>query len=230
MRIIKAHLKRQRNNGHFQFFLAFEQITTDLNPAELKIEPQFEVWQLAFRDEDRALKKVTKSPLTPEIHAADAQRDEMFRGIVDTNRASLNHYDPEKKTACRRIQIVLDAYGNVTRLPITEKTSAIFNLLEELGASHHDDVEVAGLVGWAEQLECSNKNVDRLIAERWKEISERTNISMKDVRKRVDDAYTAIVDHIHALYDVFGGEIYENFIRRLNAVIETYNAASARRR
>jgi hypothetical protein len=74
-----------------------------------------------FADADTAYKKVMKSTLTKELQDLDKERDNLFRGLVEANRAALRHFDEEVrkrdlKTARQLKQKLLDfgvTYGSI---------------------------------------------------------------------------------------------------------------------
>ncbi len=80
-----------------------------------------------------------------------------------------------------------------------------------------------------EELERKNQALDELIKQRYDESAQRSDLVLKEVRAQVDDAYRAITERIDALMLIEGSVVYEEFIRRLNVVIEKYNNTLARR-
>jgi len=229
MTIETFRLGHLRVDEHFQFNTEFCDLVTRVNPATLKIEPQFNAYLALYAREDEALKKITKSAITDDIQQADHVRDVTFSGMTGANRAALKHFRPEKVTAAKRLQVLFDTYGNIARKPLNEQTSAIYNLLQELKGAYAADVAAAGIDDWVQELEANNGAFDLLVKSRYDESAQRTNLVLKEERLRVDDAYRTIVERINALMLIEGGEAYENFIRQFNVVIEKYKNAIARR-
>jgi hypothetical protein len=196
----------------------------------LKIEPQFIAYIALYNKEDDVLQKIMKSMLTDDIQASDAQkRDVTFRGLVNANKAALSHYDEEVRKAAKRLQIILDAYGNVARMRSNEETSAIYNLNQELREKHAPDVAAVGLNDWINKLEADNNEYAALVKSRNIELSQRSDLTMKDVRKEVDAAYRTIVERIEALMLIEGEEAYLPFVKRLNVTAEKYKNLVAQR-
>jgi hypothetical protein len=229
MKTEKINLHLLRNDEHFQFQTEFKDLITSATPAALKIAPQFDAYLLLYTQEDESLKKIMKSAFTEEIESADRQRDLTFRGMVDANRAALNHFRADVKTAARYLQVVFDTYGNLARKPLNEETSAIYNLLQELNGTYAEEVTATGIADWAKELEANNKAFEALMKNRYDESAQRTDLVLKEVRTQIDTACRTITERIDALALIEGGEVYDGFIRRLNVVVEKYNNVIASR-
>ena len=218
-----------RNNEHFQFNTEFRDLVVAETAEKLKITTPFDNYIICYNNEDVALQKITKSATTEQIDAADKLRDPTFRGMVDTNRAAINHYEELVRAAAKRIQVVFDTYGNVAALPLNEETSAIYNLLQELSTNYSADMRTVGISGWASTLGVQNAEFDALVKSRNDERAGKTELKMKETRAETDNAYNAIVTLVNALIVVEGAENYETFVRKLNSYIEQYNTAVAQR-
>jgi hypothetical protein len=153
--------------------------------------------------------------------------------MADGNASALNHFLPEVAAAARRIQIVLDTYGNLSRLPVDEETSALGNLLAELDKNYPADMEKTGLAEWSKELKRRNSVLDELVQNRYIETAGRTDPSMKmkDARAEAEEAYRVLALCLEALWHLaVNGEEKEPFaqcIRLLNAIIRHYNTVLA---
>lgn len=224
------HFAHLQNDEHFQYHDEFGDLLEISGVEKLKVDTWYRVWKNAFAREDLALKKISKSALTEEIRAVDAQRDVIFRGMADTCKTAVNHYDETVKKAAREVQIVFNTYGNLARKGLTQKTSAIDNFLQEIKENYAENATKIGLDGWAAKLKEANTECERLQKARWDEAAKRSDVVMKDARAAVDAAYTDIVDRIEARKLLDEGEIFDEFLRRLSVMIDSYNAAIVRRR
>lgn len=230
MKIKNLYLYRLRNFAHFQFHAEFRNLVTKFTPDALKIAPLWEAYLPLYDREDSALKKISKSAVTLKIREADAARNEAFSAMADTQSASRKHFDPVRREAARRLQPVFDAYGNVAKEPLNEKTSAIYNLTQDLlGGKYADDSRDADIFELARELERRNSALDELVRRRYDEAGKRCDVTMKPARDAVDAAYKAIVARINALAEVEGAAAYEEFMLTLNAVIDKYSAMRRRR-
>ncbi|MDR2887681.1 MAG: DUF6261 family protein, partial [Bacteroidales bacterium] len=199
MGIENLHLAHLVNNAHFQLQTQFGNLIVATGAAALKIEPLYTTWHTSFRLEDDVIKKITKSPLTGSMDAADRRRDVAYRGIAETNRAALNHFWEVVRTAAGHLTIVFNTYGNVVRMPLNEETAAITNLLQELKGTYAGDVETVGLQNWVKELETANNAFEQLAEQRHGETAGKTDLVLRHVRADVDAAYRAITRRIEAL-------------------------------
>lgn len=237
MGFLSIHLKGMRNDQHFQYQGDFGELVDNTGAEDLKIVPLFEDWKAGYAQENEALKKISKSPVTEAINLANAHRDNMFRGLSDTLKGMLNHYEPKKVEAAKLLQIVFTTYGNIASKPLSEKIGIYANLIEEVHADHYAAaVETCELNDWFDVLETCNDDVRVLIKQRDEENAGRSMIVLKEARRTVDLAHNAILKRITSLLDVEGSadperkEFYEQFIRRLNAIIERHNNSISARR
>jgi hypothetical protein len=230
MKIKKIDLSRLRNDEHFQFHTEFRDLVMAGTPQNLKVVAQLNAFLPLFTQEDGALHKIMKSALTADMEAADRRRDELFRGMADANLSAANHFSDGVRAAARRLQILFDTYGNVAAKTLNEETAALTNLLQELTGAYAEDTKTVGIADWAPALNIANADFERLTKGRYDEDTLRTDLVLKQVRVQVDAAYRTLTERIDALMLVEGGELFENFISRLNTVIEKYRNVVAQRK
>jgi len=225
MKIQKIYIAHLRNSEHFQFLIEFIKLIVKFGAEMLKIADLHSRFALLLEKEDAALKKIMKSALTAEIQAADKRRDRLFRVMIDSNKATLVHFDDEVQAAAKRLKIVFDTYGNLAQKPLNEASADIYNLLQDLNLKYTADIEKAGLTAWVRELGSANATFSNLIDNRYEETAMRTDLVLKECRQNVDEVYLAIVDRINAYVVIEGDTKYAEFIRNFNAVIEKYNEA-----
>ena len=225
-----ARVYNYRNNEHFQFHSEVKDLINDASPTKLKIQTLFNPTYIeAYRNEDIVLQKINRSSITGDIKRLDSERDSIFRGLVDTQNAAMNHYNKTIANHAKLLQPVFDTFGNVSRLPLNEETAAIYNLTQELIVRHETAVEMVALKGWIDELSKKNKELDAAVKKRNAESADKTDIVMKEARATLDNAYNEIVLRINALNVVEGTAVFENFIKKLNAFIAKYNNTLAQR-
>ncbi|MDR2147931.1 MAG: DUF6261 family protein [Tannerella sp.] len=233
MKISKIKASNLRNDEHFQLHAEFNELLIEMGNIPgadpLKIQVQVEEYRAAYAKEDEALRKITKSVLTTDIKAADKVRDRTFRGIVDANKSALQHFNPTTEMAAKRLQVVLDTYGNVARKPINEETAAIHNLLQELKGAYATDAATVGITDWVAELEANNNAVADLVRDRYDEQAARTELVLKEVREQVDAAYRNITERIDAYVLIEDSALHKDFIRQWNIVVEKYSLIMAQR-
>lgn len=223
MKIEKISTHRLRNDAHFQFNVEFRNLVTTFTAETLGVKSMFDAYKTLLDKEDDALKKINKSSLTEEIRDADKARDETFVGLTKLNAAMLYHFNPAIKAAAKRIQIVLDTYGNVSKKPMNEQTSAIYNMLQELDLPKYvDDCINCNLNPWRNELKNRNESFEALIAKRDKETSSKSEVVMSKARVEVDNSYAAIIERINAAVIMEGEAKYADFVKQMDAIIARY--------
>jgi hypothetical protein len=231
MKAKKMHMPSLRNDEHYQFMTEFRLLIERYNPQELKIELWFAAFLTLHAQEDEALKKINKSLFTEKIEDADKSRDDIFRGMIDTNKGLLKHFSPGVRDAAKQLKIVFDTYGNLAPKPLNEQTSAVYNLVQDLNGRYAPDVTTAGIKMWVDELETSNNTVADLVRDRFEEAELRTDIVLRQKRGEVDEAYRAVIARVEAFAVVDdNAALFLEFIRSLNIVIDKYNDILAQRK
>jgi len=219
--IRKSHL---RNDEHFMLHTEFHNLLSTAGAENLRVAAQFAAYTVLLNKEDEGLKKITKSALTARIHDEDKARDELYDGMTALNAALLKSPHENKREAAKRLKIVFDTYGNISKKPINEQTSAIINILQELKGPYAADALLLGLTDYVNLIETHNNTLEALVRERYGESAAKTDVVMIEARQALDAAYDDITARVNALALLEGGAVCENFIRSLNTIIAKYTA------
>ncbi len=230
MKIKDFSLNRLHNEEHFQFFTSFRDLVLSLTALSLKIELLFNLFLAAYVNELTALNNVRKNFISDDLVLADDDRDSLFRGMSDAVKSGLNHYDPETRAAAKRLQIVLDTYGNLATKPYDAETGGLISLIHDFTTTYAADVAKLGLTAWVTELGLKNKAFEDLKNNRYSDIAVKTILKMKEERAKVDAIYNDIRERINALIIVEGEANYAAFVNEMNTRIEGYNNTIAIRR
>jgi hypothetical protein len=212
-----------RNDANFQFHTEFKELAEKLGPEALKIRPLFDAYLPLYDKVDLALKKIAKSAITEQIQEADKVRDEVWKGLVETNTASLRHFDEEVRGAAKRLKIVFDTYGNIAKKSLNEQTSATYNILQDLEGKYAPDVAKVGLGRWVSELKARNTAFAGLMRDRVDEGSLKIDIVLKKARTQLDEAYYAIAERVNAFVVIEGSADYEPFIKKMNINVAKFS-------
>jgi len=224
MNIVKVIMHNLRNDEHFMFHTEFRNLLTTAGAENLRVATQFGAYAALYNKEDEGLKKITKSSLTAKIHDEDKKRDEIYNGMTELNAALTKSPHENKREAANRLKIVFDTYGNISKKPINEQTSAIINILQELKGPYLQDAQLTGLTDYITLIETHNNALEALVRERYDESTAKTDVVLREARHALDTVYDDITARINALALLEGGTVCENFIRSLNTIIGKYNA------
>lgn len=230
MKIKEFALSRLRNEEHFQFLTSFRDLVEVSNPVNLKIEVLFGTFPPAYANELEALNIIRKNAISDDLIEADDVRDNVFRGMCDAVKSSLNHFNAEVRAAAKRLQVVLDTYGNLAAKSYDAETGALNSLINDFTGTYAADVATVGLTGWVTELAAKNKAYDDLKNQRYSDEASKTILRMREERVKTDALYHQLVERINALIVVEGEAAYAGFASELNKRIEGYdNTLSLRR-
>lgn len=229
MKCKRLRTEELRNEGWFIFFESLKELIEQYGADTLDIEALFSVLISFYEDADEALELIRKNVTTEQLAESDSQRDSIFRGMADTVKAASNHFDEGNRQAAKRLQVIFDHYGNLTRKQYDEETGAIHNLLQELYA-YPEDIDLLGLRTWMVQLEIKNNEFKALMKLRNSTESAKTNLRMKNIRVEADRCFRDILDRLDALMLLNGEEKYAPFVNELNTMIDRQSDVVAKRK
>ena len=230
MKIKDFSLSRLRNEEHFQFFSSFRDLVMMFTVLALNIELLFNLFLASLANELAALDLIRKNAISDDLIDADDERDSVFRGMSDAVKSALNHFNVDVRAAARRLQVVLDTYGNLAIKPYDAETGGLNSLINDFTTTYAADVARVGLNEWVVELQAKNKAFDDLKNNRYSAEAAKTILRMKQERLKTDAIYRQITERINALVIVEGEARYAGFVNELNKRIEGYdNTISIRR-
>ncbi|MDR2804742.1 MAG: DUF6261 family protein [Dysgonamonadaceae bacterium] len=220
--IIRIRLQRLKNETHVQFNENVNSVFVKYNPQELGFPALYYPYKSAFDNETKALDFIRKSEITAKIAEQDSRRDQIYRGLVDTVKGEMNHFEPTHVQAAERLYDVFKHYGNIVQKTLDDETAAINDLVRELNLPvNAQAIQLLNLSAWLYRLTEENRLLAQYMTERYVEISERTPLRMKQTRIETDKYYHAIVGQIENQI-LAGAVVNPAFIRELNTVIERF--------
>jgi hypothetical protein len=220
--IIRIYLQRLKNETHVQFNENANAVFVKYNPQELGFPALYYLYKDAFDKETQALDFVRKSEITAKIAEQDSRRDQLYRGLVDTVKGEINHFDPAHVQAAERLYDVFKHYGNIVQKTLDNETAAINDLIRELNLpGNAQAVQLLNLSTWLYRLSEENRLFAQYMTERYVETAEKTPLRMTTTRAETDQYYHAIVGQIENQI-LAGTVINPAFINELNAVIERF--------
>jgi hypothetical protein len=125
MKFRRFRIDDWKNEEWFQFHTEFKTLAEPYSPATLNIDALYATFLTLYANADAALEIIRKSATTEQLAEADHARDVVFRGFSDSVKAGLSHFNPAKREAARRLEIVINHYGNIARKSYDKETAAI---------------------------------------------------------------------------------------------------------
>ncbi len=230
MKCTRFTIEDLKNEEWFQFFTEFKDLIEQYGASALDIDALFATFLALYADADEALEIIRKSPITEQLADADSRRDGIFRGFADAVKSALNHFNPAKREAAKRLHVTFDHYGNIARKPYDEETASIYNFIQDMNGANAAEIDILGLNDWVVQLEVDNKAFAALMKNRDAEGAGKTELRMKDVRTEADRCYRDILDRFDALVIVNGKDKYAPLMKELGVVVNRYNNKIAQRK
>jgi len=229
MKVKTVRNSYMRNYEQFQFMMEVKSVFAPIADS-LNLKEQFAKFVACLDNEDEALQKIVKSATTEEIEIADLERDNLYIGMVSTNKtAAKYHYDNDVVAAAKRLKVLFDTYGDLARKPLNEETSGIYNMMQELRGKYAVYVGIMGILGWVDALEDKNKEFDVLVKDRNAENAAKTQFKMKECRNETDDAYFNMVEDVNAMIRIEGAAKFVQLVNSLNTLVDKYNLIIAQR-
>jgi hypothetical protein len=221
--ITRFRYEHLRNETHVEFHTNVNALFVKYTPEALGIETLYPPYKTLFDEEVAALDVIRRSELTAEIRAKDHERDRIYRGLAGSVKACRDHFDPAKRQAAEKLEVILEHYGNIARKRLDEKTAAIEDLHREWTKQENFlQVTTLGLGDWLAQLAQVNRDLEQLLMGRYEEAAKRPQIPMRSVRKELDKVFRTLLDLFEISVRVNKEETNKEFIAELNAVMERY--------
>jgi hypothetical protein len=222
--IIRLEYPRLKNETYVELHDIIGRVFVLFPPEQLGVVPQYTIYRTCYGKVVESLDVIIKSGYTELIGEQDRHvRDRVYRGFDDAVKSALNHFDPDKHEAARRIKIVLDKYGNIAAKAIDQETAAIDDLVRELQSGDYPALlTTLALNDWIEKLQTENQRFKDLMMARYDETAKRPDAHMRPARLATDKAFRELMRQLEALALVNGKEAYEAFFRELNAVLNRF--------
>ncbi|MDR2680799.1 MAG: DUF6261 family protein [Tannerella sp.] len=230
MKCKRFRIEDLRNEEWFQFYTEFKTLVEQHNPGALNIEALFATFLSLYAGADEAIELIRKSATTEQLAEADHARDIVFRGFADAVKAGLNHFDPIRREAARRLKIVFDHYGNIARKSYDEETASIYNFIQEIRTSYAAEIQTLEVYDWVNILEADNKTFDALKQTRYTEGAGKTGLRMANIRRETNNTWRDMLDRIDASMLLNGEAPYAPFVNALNIRTDHYIDILAQRK
>jgi hypothetical protein len=225
MKIKSFYLGQLHNGEHVAFHKeSFEQLS-QANPALLGVTEQFGTYDNAVIDQKRSIDVFSASTKSTESEKLDKRRDHGYSALKAYLKVYANDEDSALSEAAERILYVVRKSaienGDPVRLGLAKETTAINSLIRNLEPLR-SDIELIGATNRLNELTTANRLFEELQIERNVEKAGKHSGDVKAARAVTDAAYNAVVERINAQALLYGGEVFDSYIKKQNAVIDKY--------
>ena len=104
--------------------------------------------------------------------------------MIKMYAAALKHFESDIQKAAGRLKIVFNSYGNISRKPLNEQTSAVYNILQELQGKYAADVKTVSIEPWVAELQSRNNALSALMKDRYDESALKSDVVLRNGRIR----------------------------------------------
>lgn len=223
--IIPFFFRNLRNGEHDQLHNNFETEINAETAKKLNIEAELAPYLAARGNEKLALQAELGSAYTLNVTESDGFRDETDKGFCMFVESHLYHPDPEVRESARKINRIIDQYGNVRKLTYNDESSQMTNRNVEIVKNYAADLAKLGKgwgTAWLNSLDTANNQFVDHFGTRASDEATQVVINTLEARAATDAAWEAIARRINALVVVNGEADYAAFIDKVNYYID-YN-------
>jgi hypothetical protein len=180
-------------------------------------------------DYDKVLVKITKSAYSQQVKQLDMNRDVSYRALKSALKTESLSTDPEVVGAVHAIETFLDPYGNVPGLSLEAETRAIDAIVVALeGATYRPLVEKVGITAKVTRLKNDNELFKAKYNARTAEYMEQETADNAELRKKVNEVYTALCDYAAMKARLERGPVFDKVVTIVNTIRSQYAAQKNR--
>jgi hypothetical protein len=210
MKVIKFTLASLHNEEWFSFYTDFIKVVERFGAESLKIIVLFLRLIALYEKADKLLVVLRKSFHTKEMKRYDKERTDLCRGLNDVVKGMQHQPSEDKQKAALRMNNLLKQYQKTTiRGTLTEKSSGIYNLLQDLNGSYADNVTLLGLNEWVTAIQEAENKYLNCRSQRTEESVDKPKEALKLIRREIDSVYREIVTScdLKLSEDGLGGDV-----------------------
>lgn len=218
--ISSVSLERFSNGAHFVMMGDVLKHAEADPKIKQKVGNLIDDLKTAFAQEDEALRISQKNLKTDDIAAADALRDNIYRGYKKAVKAYLSFPLPEQAGHAKVLWQHMADYKIDPTMQLDKETGMLINFIDDLEKKHSAAVSALNLTAFVTQLKQANEQVRTLTGERTDERSTIVVGALRQARTSVDEAYRKLIQMVNALALVENDSAYLPFIQFMNQEIK----------
>jgi len=227
-RICLMHL----NNGeHHQFHFNLFTLINDCQLFLILPERSDFVRQY-YEDYDtqgKAMNRERGSARTREMIQSNRTRDEYDSSFRLKVKAAMLDANPVIREAATRIKFIIDKYGDLKRLPYSEKSGVMDVRFNELIENYITDLQRIDAETILAQLNGASHVFNNSFGTRSIEKLNAQKLNVLDTRRTLDADYRQIVVWINSLAVIEPSQIYDQLIDKINYQIAYFKQQVANR-
>jgi hypothetical protein len=222
--LLKPDVTRFSIADHVEFHkLSYRTVRN--NETVIQAPELINAYQAAVEQESDIYKWIRKSEYTEKKEKADHDRGQVYKGLVATVQAALNHFDPTTQEKAAHVHVLLQGYGDVNHMDYDGQTAAVDSIITNLRSPKYQNASLTlGLFPWINELEAKNNLFKTLVDDATEEKLEKPKVKPTVARHETDVALRAVTDRVSALATLNGPDNYQTFADEFNVRVEHYNS------
>ena len=228
------HLKHLRNTEFIQFIKDVLNIISANDPAELKVDNQYNHLKQLFDDLEVLFSTAHRSRITEELKALDFRRDTAINGISALISGYRRSAD---ETVCSHAKLLadnLDLYRHsIARESYQGETADLNKVIDDwlVKPGLKAAVTALNLDVWMTELADVNTKFNERYLARVEELASLPQSNLKAKRTEALTAFYMLRERLDACYTYNeGAEPFASVVNTINALVERYNALLANRK
>ncbi|MDL2315290.1 DUF6261 family protein [Bacteroidales bacterium OttesenSCG-928-C19] len=237
MKILALALTRLKNNEIFRFLSEITQLAEAALVSRVSMSAMSDaILELVnilndFLERlDKAIVALSKSEYTELVAEADNWRDSVYRGFVLYVQAFSHSFDDDEREAARRLQVLIDNYGDFRRNSLDDQSAIMDNFTQDLQSMHTENLTTIGATKWLTSMQDRNEDFKDVVESRHEEQVEQIREEVHMLRTQSGDVYREIVSLIEAGNRLSGGTAYVALINQINERVAHYKTVLATRK
>jgi hypothetical protein len=224
MKIEKIYLHYLRNEAHYQFMLLVQKLFGNYTQVANLVTSLLAQLNGLITREGQLVDAIRGSLYTEQLAEADRRVDRDVAGIEAAVESALHHYIPSFVEAAKALEQRLKAFhGEIEKKAYEEESAAVKILVYELKTVYASQVSLLSLGGWVSELESAQADFERIYLLRNKELADRPQENLRELRLEVDEVYHSIVERIDAYGSLNGYSVTGQFVKELNREVTYFN-------
>lgn len=207
----------------FAFFLLVETEVIKVKPSEVGGDVPKAVSKILFFQQclalfDEVLKEANSVPSALAVTEGDRRRDFAWYIAYNYAKAMCDSPVEAKRIAAAVILALFDKYGDPRKLPQTQESGILHNLIQDLEDAE-TEVLAIDFQDWLDELKKSEKEFVAMVEQRTGERAARIKGIITQRRRETEAAYRDMIKAINAHYYTTEDGEYGALIDRLNVLI-----------
>ncbi|WP_271782322.1 DUF6261 family protein [Aquimarina algiphila] len=201
------------------------------DPQALKLAPQSATLIREIFAMGEVYKKQVNT-ITKDLEAIDERRDLAIIGIRIVLEGFIYHFDLTKRNAAKELLQSIDGYEKrISKQNYHVKTVTLDNLIYdwETILELKTALITLDLTDWVEELKENNTSFNETYIEHNTQYMFDSKTNVTQLRSKVKESYTDLINHITAYATLHSSEAYENIVKEINTLTKRYNDLAEKR-